>query len=100
MIRPIVGSPLTTSINDVNYGKTEAFHFWPNPASDFITIDPESIPVSGLTYISVADLQGRILIKVPCTGRVDISSLHNGIYFLILSQNGRQLRHSRLVKTN
>jgi hypothetical protein len=100
MIRPILGSPLTTSINDVNYRKPEAIRFWPNPASGFITIDPESIPVSGLTYISIADLQGRVLIKVPCTGSIDISSLHNGIYFLILSQNGRHLRYGRLVKTN
>jgi hypothetical protein len=98
MIRPIVGSPLTTSINDIVYRKLQALRFWPNPASDNITIDPENVPV-GLTYISIADLQGRVLIKVPYTGSVDISSLHDGIYFLMLSQNGRQLRFSRLVKT-
>jgi hypothetical protein len=100
MIRPIVGSSLTTSINDIDFRKTNTLHFWPNPVSDFITIDPESVPVSGLTYISIADLQGRVLIKVPYTGRVDISSIHDGIYILVLSQNGRQLKYSRLVKTN
>jgi hypothetical protein len=99
MVRPIVGSPLTTSINDVKYRKKATIRFWPNPASDYITIDPESVPVSGLAYISIADLQGRILLKVPYAGRVDISSLHDGIYFLILSQNGRQLSYNRLVKT-
>jgi hypothetical protein len=98
MIRPIVGSPLTTSINDIVYRKLQALRFWPNPASNNITIDPENVPV-GLTYISIADLQGRVLIKVPYTGSVDISSLHDGIYFLMLSQNGRQLRFSRLIKT-
>jgi hypothetical protein len=100
MIRPIVGSPLTTSINDIDFRKTNTLRFWPNPSSDLITIDPESVPVSGLTYISIADLQGRVLIKVPYTGRVDISSLHDGIYILVLSQNGRQLKYNRLVKTN
>jgi len=100
MIRPVMGSPLITSVNDVEFSKTETIRFWPNPASDYITIDPESVPVSGLTYISIADMQGRILIKVPYTGRVDISTLHNGIYLLILSRNGMQIRCARLVKTN
>jgi hypothetical protein len=53
-----------------------------------------------LTYISISDLQGRILMKVPNTGRIDISSLHDGIYILILSQNNMQLTYSRLIKTN
>ncbi len=100
MIRPVVGSPLTTSVNDVEFSKTEAIRFWPNPSSDYITIDPESVPVSGLTYISIADMQGRILIKVPYTGRVDISHLHDGIYLLIMSRNGMQMRYSRLIKIN
>ena len=100
MIRPVMGSPLITSVNDVEFSKTETIRFWPNPASDYITIDPESVPVSGLTYISIADMQGRILIKVPYTGRVDISTLHNGIYLLILRRNGMQIRCARLVKTN
>jgi hypothetical protein len=100
MIRPTVGSPLTTSINEINYKTTNTLRFWPNPASDYITIDPESIQVSGLTYISISDLQGRILMKVPNTGRIDISSLHDGIYILILSQNNMQLTYSRLIKTN
>jgi hypothetical protein len=100
MIRPVIGSPLTTSINDVQFRKTETFSFWPNPCSDYITIDPGSVPVSGLTYITIADLQGRILMKVPYTGRVDISRLHDGIYFLIMSQNSVQMKYARLVKTN
>ncbi|HZL76607.1 MAG TPA: T9SS type A sorting domain-containing protein, partial [Bacteroidales bacterium] len=100
MIRPVEGSPLTTSVNDIEFRKTEAIRFWPNPSSDYITIDPESLPVSGLTYISIADMQGRILIKVPYTGRVDISYLHDGIYILILSRNGVQMKYARLVKTN
>ena len=100
MIRPVMGSPLITSVNDVEFSKTETIRFWPNPASDYITIDPESIPVSGLAYISIADMQGRILIKVPYTDRVDISTLHNGIYLLILRRNGMQIRCARLVKTN
>jgi hypothetical protein len=100
MIRPVVGSPLATSVNEITYKKTRTLHFWPNPASDYITIDPLSIPVSGLTYISIADLQGRILMKVPYTDRIDISSLHDGIYILILSQNNMQVRYGRLIKTN
>ena len=98
MIRPIMGSPLKTSVNDVQYKSLKNLHFWPNPAKDCITIDQESIPVSGLNYISITDIQGRELIKAPCTGNIDLSSLHEGIYIVIMSNNGRPVAYSRLVK--
>jgi len=100
MIRPIVGSPLKTGINDVVYNRKEAIRFWPNPASDHITIDPGSLPDGGSADLSVTDLQGRILIREICTGEANISSLHNGIYVIILSKNGIPYKYGRLVKSN
>jgi len=100
MIRPVVGSPLVTGIHDIPYSEPGLLRFWPNPAHDQVTIDPMAIPASGTSYISIIDLQGRILKRTQWTGsNIDISSLHTGIYFLILDQNGRQLKCSRLVKT-
>jgi hypothetical protein len=100
MIRPIAGSPLTTSINDIYYKKNNSIRFWPNPASDRITIDPGSLPSDGSADLSIADLQGRVLIKEQCKGEVNISALHNGIYILILSNNGIPYRYGRLIKSN
>jgi hypothetical protein len=99
MIRPVVGTPLTTSINDIQYRNKTELHFWPNPANDYITIDPEEVSASGLTYISIVDLQGREILKVPVKGKIDISSLREGLYIIVATRNGRPAGYSRLIKT-
>lgn len=72
---------------------------WPNPANDYININPGELRLSGLSYITVIDLYGRELIKVPFSERIDISRLHEGIYILITSLNGRPLGYNRFIKT-
>ena len=99
MIRPVVGPPIATSVNDVQYKQRDLIHFRPNPARDFIIFDMQDIPDQDLYYISIFDLQGRELLKVPLTDRVDISSLHDGAYVIIISHNGRPYGYSRLIKT-
>jgi hypothetical protein len=90
MIRPVVGDPFkTTSINDTYYKDKNIIIIWPNPASDYFNVNPGEQQLSGLSYITVMDLYGRELIKVPFTERIDISSLHEGIYIIITSLNGR-----------
>lgn len=99
MIRPITGPPLVTSVNDIPYKNRSVIHFWPNPANDFISFDPEEVPVDGQTYISFIDLQGRELLKVPLTERVDVSTLNEGMYIIIASRNGKPYGYSRIVRT-
>ncbi|MCX6333841.1 MAG: T9SS type A sorting domain-containing protein [Bacteroidia bacterium] len=99
MIRPVTGPPLATSINDVPYRNRTTLHFYPNPASDFITIDDEEMILSGEIYISIVDLQGREVIKTPLAERIDISSLHDGMYIIIASRNGNPCGYNRLIKT-
>jgi hypothetical protein len=53
----------------------------------------------GDTYISIVDLQGREVLKVQYNGRIDVSSLHNGMYIVIASRNGSPFAYNRLVKT-
>lgn len=100
MIRPVVGTPSKiTSINDVKSGKKNTLKIWPNPATDYLSIDSDIEQYSGQTYISVTDLSGRELIKAKYTDRIDISALHNGIYVITLSFNGKPLGYSRFIKT-
>jgi hypothetical protein len=72
---------------------------WPNPASDYFTIDAGEQPVSGYAFVSILDLSGRELIKVPYSERIDISSLHEGMYIVIITLNGKQTGYNRLLKT-
>ena len=100
MIRPVVGSPLLiTSIKDTYSKNKNLMSFWPNPATDYININTGELQLYGTAFISITDLNGHELIKVPFSERVDISSLHEGIYFLIISMNGRPVEYNRLIKT-
>jgi hypothetical protein len=100
MIRPVLGPPLVTSVNDLRYRNDNILHFWPNPANDFIIIDPGDSQKAGLINISIFDLQGRELINVPLRGdRIDISSLREGLYIITAHRNGRPQGYNRLVKT-
>jgi hypothetical protein len=100
MIRPVVGAPLIiTAINDTFYKNKTVMNFWPNPAKDYINISAGELLLSGSAYISIIDLNGHELIEVPYAERVDISSLHDGMYFLVIKMNGQPVGYNRLIKT-
>jgi hypothetical protein len=100
MIRPVVGDPLNiTSIDDPYFRDKTMISIWPNPAIDYVNINPGELQLSGLSYITVMDLYGRELIKVPFSERINISSLHEGIYIVITRLNGRPVGYNRLIKT-
>lgn len=99
MIRPVVGSPLLiTSIKNTYSKNKNLMSFWPNPATDYINIKTGEPQLYEAAYISITDLNGRELIKIPFSERVEISSLHEGIYFLLITMNGRTVGYNRLIK--
>jgi len=100
MIRPVVGRPLlTTSLRDIYYRYKNVIRVWPNPASDYINLDPGELPLSGLCYLIITDMSGREIIKVPFSERIDVSSLKKGMYILITTLNGKRIGINRLIKT-
>lgn len=100
MIRPIVGDRIkTTSVNDQNKWNARLIKIWPNPASDYINIDIGELQVNGLTYISVFDISGREMIKIPFSESIDISILHKGIYIIVTTTNGKPVGYNRLIKS-
>jgi hypothetical protein len=100
MIRPVVGDRLkTTSVNETYYKDKTLTRIWPNPATDFFTIDIGEKSIGGDVYVSILDLSGRELIKVPFSEQIDITSLQNGIYIVIASTRGKPMGYNRLIKT-
>ena len=99
MIRPVVGMlPKTTSINDI-YGKQHSrISVNPNPSSDFITVSTSDINNNDFTWVSIIDLNGRELLNCRNTGQINISTLKQGIYIVIISYSGKPLGYSRLIK--
>ncbi len=67
----------------VNDNFQSEFAVYPNPATNFITIDSYSETVS---MISIYDISGKILLSknnlTSTTDTIDISSLSKGIYFI------------------
>jgi hypothetical protein len=101
MIRPVVGVPLkVTSVNDVLYhGNKNLLNIWPNPASEVINIDLGEVTLSGLSTITILDIYGRELIKVPFREQINISSLCPGVYIIVTKMNGRPFGYNRLIKS-
>jgi hypothetical protein len=100
MIRPVLGSPLIiTSVHDTYYKDKTPLTVWPNPARDYLNIDPGDLQQSGSAYITITDLNGRELIKVLLSNKVDISTLHDGFYFLVVKVNGRPVSYNRFIKS-
>jgi hypothetical protein len=99
MIRPVVGSPVRiTSVKDTYYNLNRIL-VWPNPATDYLNISAGDLQLSGSSYISVLDLNGRKLMTVPFNERIDISALHAGAYFIITTIKGKPTGYNRIIKT-
>jgi len=100
MIRPVIGYPMKiTSVKEPVYKSPEQIKFWPNPAKDFINISTGDLQLFGTACISITDLNGKELIKVPYADRINISSLHDGMYLIFLTVDGIPAAHSRMIKT-
>jgi hypothetical protein len=67
-----------------------AFNFFPNPASDDITIQPT---VSGVYTVTLFDVAGRTVRSVTSTGTtiLSISGLDNGVYVVGISTRDGKL---------
>jgi hypothetical protein len=99
MIRPVTGSPLiVTSIKDPPTTAKTKLKFWPNPAKDYINIEQGELQLFGTAVIIITDLNGHELIRVPYSERVDISSLHDCMYILLISTNGQPVAYNRIIK--
>lgn len=100
MIRPVMGPPLktTSSDDDPVPENKRVFTIWPNPARDYINIRSNDMLLSGNAFISVIDLFGREVMKVPFSERIDISHLRPGIYTVVAVTGTTRTGYFRLVK--
>ena len=100
MIRPVLGSPLKiTAVHETSYKNNNLMTLWPNPATDHININPGGMQLFGSSYITITDLNGNELINVPFSEKMDISSLHAGMYFLLIKVNGNPVGYNRFIKS-
>lgn len=73
------------------------FKIYPNPASDFITIESNNLKVSA---IAIYDILGKQVLsqKELTDNQLDVSNLKNGIYFLNISANGNSITKKVIIQ--
>ncbi len=100
MIRPVVGNPIITGIIDHHFDDENQITIWPNPAKDHLTVSLKEQPwtTSSNAYISIIDLTGNELMRIPYSGEIDISMLKEGMYIVVTSINGKRVGFNRLIK--
>jgi hypothetical protein len=83
----------TTGVKNVNAGNGD-INLYPNPASSVLHIDA---PV--IVNISILNLQGQIVLHQENATAIDISSLANGVYMiLVYDEASTLLKTERMVK--
>jgi len=67
----------------------DEFSIFPNPVSDQLVVNLQSKPLSGTT-ISVIDMNGRIMMKLPvhkARFNIDLNAISAGLYHVILNSS-------------
>ncbi|RED92625.1 T9SS type A sorting domain-containing protein [Marinoscillum furvescens] len=69
----------------LNVEKHNTISIYPNPATDYITINQ---PLVGAQNLNIIDLNGRVYPVLLTENRLDVSSLTEGLYILRFQQGG------------
>lgn len=94
MIEPIFGSDFPISVEEVLPENIEDFSFYPNPASEMITLDEELIG----NNISFINYTGQIVLNEKITSaEFDISALKTGMYFIRIEGKNKNYKVKKLI---
>ena len=91
----VVVNSTSTGTNEIQ--KLENFKFYPNPASDLITVESDTPIHEAIVF----DIAGKQLFRVanPVSNQIDVSSLHGGMYFVnFRGESGELLGTVKLIK--
>ncbi len=85
---------ITLSRNTVD---AASFQLYPNPAKDFITITSEDNQV--IKNVTIVDVQGRnVFTSNVETGRISVSNLQQGMYFITLETETGTITTKKFIK--
>jgi hypothetical protein len=100
MIHPVTGKPLrVTSVDDIIDDAKNIIRVWPNPSSDYITLDAGDMIFLSDCHIRIMDLYGREVMKSIIKEKINISELPAGIYIIVTTCGNRRTGYTRLIKT-
>jgi hypothetical protein len=99
MIRPVMGSAIIpTGIEDVYLPEMDKISVWPNPVKDVLNIDiPDNDLAMGIE-INVYDSNGRWLFSEEQIRSVNVATLPQGVYLLIIRSGSRVIGYSKFIR--
>lgn len=98
-IQVVPYKPVNTGI-DTQQEKTAPLAVYPNPATDFITIETQKISATNKSVILIYSMDGKLMLQetlVQVKKVLDISSLKKGIYILQVTGADRT-EHIKFIK--
>ena len=102
-VPPVIALDAVKEIKNTQTPNTLAFKVYPNPATDFLTLELSIIDVKSASSRTVAiyDAFGkeiRQINPVDLQQNIDVSNLASGIYYIMIAQ-GNQLTSQKFIKT-
>jgi hypothetical protein len=98
-------SPVPGLLNfDINFDdqKNRSFRIFPNPAKEFLYLESDFLTESSLLTFQVFDISGKQILSKNAfdiqSGKIDISVLPAGIYYLKLQSDVREVGIKRFIK--
>jgi hypothetical protein len=76
------------------------FDIYPNPVTDYLYIkNPGNEKLQDMSFV-LFDTNGRIIEqnKFPANGRVNLSGLDNGLYFIEIAENNQRIYSQKVIK--
>jgi hypothetical protein len=87
---------MVNSISNLKELYSRPLRFYPNPASDHLTIDA---PSNMIESISITSIKGEVIFEGSSTNRINLTDYSQGIYFMqVQLSNGRIINEKLVVK--
>lgn len=90
MIRPVLGRPYFTSVDENTETITTSYTLYPNPARDKLYIETNNHQDCDKAVIKLFDLCGRQVLESQYKKEINLGDLNNGLYLIsIISADGK-----------
>lgn len=90
MIRPVLGRPYFTSLEEDNENASSGYSIYPNPARDKLYIEAYDHHDNDNAIIKIFDLCGRQMLESHYKREIGLENLNNGLYLIsIISADGK-----------
>ncbi|HUS86109.1 MAG TPA: T9SS type A sorting domain-containing protein [Bacteroidales bacterium] len=98
MIRPIVGPEIISTGINIPVLNKNSILIWPNPARDILRIDIDTETYTSPITAEIFDIGGRKVLETYTSGTIDLSSLPEALYLLVIKSGNKILSYNKFIR--